>query len=100
MVKLSNDHSEVLAEFKEGKYVIHKTEKSFSAIAPDQWHERNNAVVEGTGGAVGLTGDPHALRRWMVAGPDISRITTNFEGQVLRILKKVDNKHHEQHSSS
>ena len=36
----------------------------------------------------------------MVAGPEISRITTNFEGQVLRIPKTVDNQHHEQQSSS
>ena len=100
MVNLSSKHPEVLAEFKEGKFVVHKTEKSFSAIALDQCHEQNNAVVKGTGGAVGLTGDPHALRRWMVPGPEISRITTNFEGQVLRILKTVDNQHHKQHSSS
>ena len=100
MVNLSSKHPEVLAEFKEGKFVVHKTEKSFSATALDQCHEQNNAVVKGTGGAVGLTGDPHALRRWMVTGLEIFRITTNFEDQVLKILKTVDNQHHKQQSSS
>ena len=72
---------------------VHKTVKSFSAIALDQCHEQNNAVVKGTGD---LSGNPYG--RWMVAGPEISRITTNFEGQVLRILN--NNQHLEQESSN
>ena len=38
-----------------------------------------NAVVKGSGGAIGLTGNPGALRRWMVAGREIAGITTEFE---------------------
>ena len=34
--------------------------------------------------AIGLTGNPGTLRRWMVAGPKIARITTEFEEQVIR----------------
>ena len=93
MMNLSSKHPEVLAEFKEGKFVVHNTVKSFSAIAFDQCHQQNNVVVKGTGD---LTGNPHG--RWMVAGTEISRITTNFEGQVLQILK--NNQHLEQESSS
>ena len=62
--------------------------KSLSAIALDRCHEQNNAVFKGTGDAVGLTKDHYALGRFMVAGPEISRITTNFEGE--RFAKDVE----------
>ena len=53
-------------------------------MSVDQCHEQNNAVVKGSGGAIGLTGNPGALRCWMVAGPEIARITTEFEEQAIR----------------
>jgi hypothetical protein len=37
-----------------------------------------NAVVKGEG-AVGLTEHSAALRRWTVAGPDMSRMIQEFE---------------------
>ena len=42
----------------------------FSTMAIDQAHEQNNAVIKGDGGAIGLTEDQTALRRWAVAGPE------------------------------
>jgi len=36
-------------------WVVAKTEKSFSYIPIHQAHEQNNAIVKGSGGAVGLT---------------------------------------------
>ena len=42
-------------------------------------HEQNNAAIKGDGGAVGLTQSPDGLRRWMVAGPEIVRMTAEFE---------------------
>ncbi len=59
--------------------MVHKTRNKFSAMALDQCHEQNNAMVKGSGGAIGLTGNPGALRRWMVVGPEIARITAEFE---------------------
>lgn len=44
----------------------------FSALAIDHAHEQNNASVKGDGGAVGLTENPSALRRWMVSGPEMA----------------------------
>ena len=46
----------------------------FSAIPLDQAHEQNNAYVKGDGGAIGLTDNATALRRWMVAGPEVTRL--------------------------
>ena len=44
-------------------------------MAIDQAHKQNNATVKSDGGAVGLTQNPEALRRWMVAGPEVARMT-------------------------
>ncbi|XP_034062878.1 uncharacterized protein LOC117540355 [Gymnodraco acuticeps] len=94
MMTLAEKHPHVLAEFKSGHFVVHKTSNKFSAMALDQCHEQNNAMVKGSGGAIGLTGNPGALRRWMVAGPDISRITTEFEQQ--HSASDTGHRHHDQ----
>ena len=73
MTSLSVNHPIIHAEFRAGKFVVHKTRNKFSAMAIDQCHEQNNGAVKGSGGAVGLTGDPAALRRWTVAGPEVAR---------------------------
>ena len=49
----------------------------------------------GDGGIIGITTDPHALRRWMVSGPEISRIIQEFEGAKEK-MTGVKQKHHEQ----
>ena len=46
---------------------------------PFQAHKQRNAVVKGEGGAVGLTKNPAALRRWMVAGPKIAQMVEEFK---------------------
>ena len=51
----------------------------FSVISIDQCHEQMNTLVKGEGGAVGLTEDPQALERWLVAGPEISQLILEFE---------------------
>ena len=64
--------------FKEGLFTVNKTSRKFSAIALDQAHEQNNAVVKGEGGAVGLTDNPEVLRRWMLSGPETARLVNEF----------------------
>ena len=92
LCELPTKHPTVFAEFMERAFVVHKTKKLFSSIALDHAHEQINAVVKGDGGAVGLTKNPAALRRWMVAGPELSRIIEEFE-----VIYTVENsKHHEQ----
>ena len=100
MMALSEKHPEIAAEFHAGKFVIHKTSNKFSAMAIDQCHEQNNATVKGSGGAIGLTTDPSALRRWMVAGPEVARIIVEFEDHA-NITQEVDKHlHHEQYCSA
>jgi hypothetical protein len=68
----------------------------------DQAHEQNNEVVMG---AVGLTENPSAFRKWMVAGPEKARLLKEFEDDYFPqergsqygyhkdfVLKKVSNK--------
>ena len=96
---LSKKHPEILAEFNAGKFVIYKTSNKFSAMAIDQCHEQNNATVKESGGAMGLTTDPLALRHWMVAGPEVARIVSEFEDYVIEIQDNGEQLHHEQHFS-
>ena len=79
MCELPLKHPDVYAEFRNGSFVVHKTKRLFSSIALDHAHEQVNAVVEGEGGAVGLTENPAALRRWIVAGPQLARMNEEFE---------------------
>ena len=43
-------------------------------MAIDQAHKQTNAVIKGESGAIDVTDDPSALRRWMVAGPEVSHL--------------------------
>ena len=71
MQVLSSKHPDVYKHFSDGALVVHKTNRAFSSIVLDHAHEQVNASVKGQGGAVGLTENPAALRRWMVAGPEL-----------------------------
>jgi hypothetical protein len=95
MKSLPDEIKDYLPKF----WVIQKTEKKFSSIPIDQAHEQNNAVVKGSGGAVGLTENPVAFTRWMVAGPEMSRLLKEFETGFLMDEdhdNEVNYLHHEQ----
>eukprot|EP00733_Pompholyxophrys_punicea_P000350 Pompholyxophrys_punicea_v1_NODE_93_length_3578_cov_92.823162.p2 type:complete len:144 gc:universal NODE_93_length_3578_cov_92.823162:1687-1256(-) len=66
-------------------------------MANDQAHEQQNALFKGDGGAVGLTENPVALRRWLLAGPDLSRLITEFEEGLVSepTSSSTDSDHHE-----
>lgn len=95
MQELRVKHPDVYEKFTNGFFVVHKTKKKFSAIALDQGHEQENAVVKGEGGAVGLTENPSALKRWMIGGPEIARIVQEFE-KTTETSSDDNEKHHEQ----
>ncbi|VDI61859.1 Hypothetical predicted protein [Mytilus galloprovincialis] len=99
MTALSSTNPDAHVEFLSGKFVVHKTKKRFSAIAIDHAHEQNNAVIKSDGGAVGLTENPVALRRWMIAGPEMARLTKEFESTVSDFEVEEDEHHHENKTS-
>ena len=79
---------------------MHNTRNKFSAKAIDQCHEQNNGAVKGSGGAVGLTANPAALRRWTVAGPEVARVVAEFEEDQVDggpgAKRNTEGIHHEQ----
>ena len=70
-----------------------KTSARFSAIPLHQVHEQ-----EASGGAVGLTENPTAFKRWMVAGPEQARLITLFEREYLPEPEPETNYHHHEES--
>ena len=66
VMSLEQHHPQVAREFHNGNFVVHKSCREFSALAIDQVHEQANTLIKGDGGAIGVTEDPSALRRWMV----------------------------------
>lgn len=95
MSTLQENHPSVYQKFESGAFVVNKTKHAFSSIALDHAHEQENAAIKGDGGAVGLTENPSALRRWMIGGPEIARMVREYEEQSAP-EKKESTKHHEQ----
>ena len=67
----------VATELKTGNFVVNKTNPAFFSLPNDE-HEQNNKIVKGDRGAIGLTDSSTQLLHWMVSGPEISRIITDF----------------------
>ena len=95
MTGLESKHPEIAKRFKAGKFTIQKGQRFVLAIDIDHAHEQNNAYIKGEGGAVGLTENPEAPCRWMLAGPEITRIIGEFEDQ-LTTEDTNETHHHEQ----
>jgi len=92
MVSLAELHPSVAAQFELGNFTIQKTKRPFSAISVDHAHEQANKLIKEEGGAIGLTESEQALRRWMIAGPEICRMLNDFEN-----ASEMDSAcHHEQ----
>ena len=58
--------------------MVRKSTRCFSRIPIDQAHEQNNAMVKGSGGAVGLTENPIAQRLRLVSCPEEARLVNEF----------------------
>ena len=94
----------IMEEFlQQSNWVLSKTAHKFSAIPFDQAREQENKIVKGAGGAVGLTENPTAFRRWMLSGPEMARLLKEFEEEYLGEDDKEDLtnlQHHEQGHST
>ena len=93
LATLPEKHPDIYAAFCNGKFTIKKTSRPFSRMALNEGHEQNNACVKGDGGAIGLTENPAALLRWMVAGPELARIVW----ELLSLLDKKEADSHQYH---
>ena len=95
MLTLHKTHPQIKAEFDKGNFVVEKSGREFSALAIDQAREQANAVIKREEGAIGITEDPSALRRWMVAGPEVSYLVNKYE-TVSEGKDTNEEQHHEQ----
>ncbi|GFS18353.1 hypothetical protein ElyMa_001520000 [Elysia marginata] len=77
-------------------WLLSKTDNKFSSIPFDQAHEQENKLVKGSGGVIGITQNPSALRRWMFSGPEISRLIDQFEDTCMDENEERQHPHHEQ----
>ena len=94
---LSQKHRNVLEELRARKFKVHKMHNISSAMAIDQCHEQENNIIKGSGGRVGLTDNPPALRRWMVACPEVARMIAEFENDTRRSHQKYSKHHQHEH---
>ena len=69
-------------------------------MALDQNHKQQNQIIKAEGGAVGLMENPAALTRWMIAGPEVARVVTEFEDNVQPSIDNVNADHHDQKNQS
>ena len=101
MANLIQAHLDITTEFNNGNCTVPKTMRPFSCIVIDQAHEQNNSTIKSDGGAIGLTQEPDALRRWMVSGPEVMMITGEFEATIEGLQKETSTAthHHEQTKS-
>ena len=83
-----------------GHFAVQKTSNTFSAMSIDQCHEQLNDLIKGDGGAVGLTENPQALERWMIAGPEISRLIQEFENCSQKSRSRTSTRDHELNTST
>lgn len=97
MCSLDATHPDVAQEFRNGKFVMAKSQRKFSLIAIDHGHEQNNGVMKDEGGIIGLTQDADALLRWAVAGPELIRVISEFEASIVGKRESASQtNHHEQ----
>ena len=90
---MENLPTSVHEEFLLGKWVLSKTCNKFSAIPFDQAHENENKYVKGDGGIIGITEKPETMRKWLVAGPELSRLLNTFEDKYSAVKDKSTSHH-------
>ncbi|KAE8745985.1 hypothetical protein FOCC_FOCC007347 [Frankliniella occidentalis] len=81
--------------FSNGFFALNKTSAPHSAIAADQFHEQNNAILKAELGASGRIHSDSKMRGKVLVAPEIARLRHEFS---LRATKqKADSSlHHEQ----
>ena len=72
MMTVDQKHPEVARKFFKGHFVVQKSSKEFSSIAIDL--PTNKTITNDDGVPIGLTEHPTKFRRWMIAGPEVSRL--------------------------
>ena len=70
---------------------MQKTNRKFSRIGLNHNHEQLNAKVKSVSGVISLTEHESAIRRWLIAGPQIARLLEEYEDNEAEILAVREN---------
>ena len=62
-------------------------------------HEHNNKGAREDGGIIGMTGDHELLQKWLVSGPELSRLINQFEETFLPEDPEEEGFHHSEAKS-
>lgn len=100
MTTLQDVHPDAHEEFTKGSFTAQKSNRKFSHIGLDHNHEQINAKIKGVGGAIGLTENDASLAKWLITGPEISRMIEEFE--TMNSLPEFDSvlEHHDSNLSA
>ena len=82
MVQLQRKHPLIRKGFISGNFVVQRSAHVFFTTAIDQAHEQMNAKVKGHGGVIGLIDNESASLRWIIAGPEVTRIVKECRVQL------------------
>jgi hypothetical protein len=100
MATLEDIHPDVYEQFTYGFFTAQKSNRKFSHIGLDHNHEQINAKIKGVGGAIGLTENNASLAKWLIAGPEVSRMVEEFE-ETSRIPESSKvREHHDSNASA
>lgn len=99
MKQLSVIHPAVYENFMKDDFIFHKTTNLFSATAIEHDHEQHNVVLKVDGSIIGITDNPSALLRWMVASPEMAKMVQTFESEYM-FAPSNSNFHHKQNIST
>lgn len=77
---------------------MHKSHQVFSAMVIHQACKQANAVIKDDKGAVVVTEDSSALRKWMGSGSEVSHLVALHiaASEVNDATQVLDNRHYEQ----
>jgi hypothetical protein len=92
MLTLEQKHPLLASEFQKGTFVVHKS----SRVGHRPSSRTSQCHYQRRRGAIGVTEDPTALRRWMVAGPVVSHLVAQYDAASVAKDVTEHSGHHEQ----
>ncbi len=94
LYKLPQEHPEIYEQFLKGRFTVQKTTRKFFRISDDQGHEQNNKIIKGSGRAIDIFDIPISLAKWMISGPEIAGLLTDFEYSASELAPMHDESKH------
>ena len=79
MLELQNTDPETWKFLDDGNFAITKHSVPFTSIDPDHGIEQEHKKMKIKGGFIGITGNEHALEKYFIIAPTLSRVVAEFK---------------------